>query len=160
MRRVIMIISKILQFKQAKQIKQESFLKLVLILIAILTLTVIFKISAADSKQTNNNANKNNSIKQKESAQKSELVDKLNAQIEEQDFLLSLIAKDIDEKASPSNSKSPKANNKILLNEILNNLLEIEEEATKKQVIKLINLNQIDDITEKITCFKKVLETC
>ena len=137
-----MIILRKLHF--TKKLNRESFPKLILILIFIFSIAIMLKTSAA-----NNIEQKKQTNKQKESIQKIKLIDKLNAYIDEQSYLLSSIELLINEKNSKADA---------ILDGILANLIDIEEEATEKKVKELIDLNEIDNIIKKISCFKKILK--
>jgi hypothetical protein len=137
-----MIILRKLHF--TKKLNTESFPKLILILIFIFSIAIMLKTSAV-----NNIEQKNQINKQKESIQKIELIDKLNAYIDEQSYLLSSIELLINEKNSKAGT---------ILDEILANLIDIEEEAIEKKVKELIDLNEIDNMIKKISCFKKILK--
>lgn len=128
-------------------IKKHELKKLFFQILIILILFVSFKYIFTYLNSTNKNKISSVNNVNKKSQQEVTLrnVEKINAYIEEQNFLFSTI-QEKDIKIEP------------LLIEIKKNLLLIEEEAKNKSVYNLINKTEIEEIKNNLISYQQILK--
>jgi hypothetical protein len=131
-----------------KEIKQLIF-QLTLLLVLFISFKHIFVNLQSNPKQANK-LNKKKAPYLKQTIKKDTKIDQLrsveriNAYIEEQYFLLSAVEEN-------------NINNKEILKSIESSLLKIEQDAKKQQITQLINSQKIKDLKENIKRFEQIL---
>ena len=127
-----------------KHVFKKLFFQILIIIILFISFKYIFTYLNSTNKNKKTYVNKKKKI---QSQQEITLrnVEKINAYIEEQNFLFSTIKKrDIKTES--------------LLIEIEKNLLLIEKEAKNKSVYNLINKTEIEEIKNNLTSYQQILK--